>query len=104
MNKLYIKEIAWGIDRKNGGSSEQITAEEYFPCEVGAVPQFGMGRRKFFIDEATDSAVTLSVRYENNPTANKSWVLKKNIKQRYMPRSFDGGYKYEFCLMAEEEL
>ncbi len=95
---LYIKEIAWGIDRKNGGKSERVTAEKEFPCVVGALPTFPAGRRNFSIDEVGADYILLTVHYENNPAANKSWTLKAGSTQTYLPRSFDGGYKYEFKL------
>ncbi len=94
--KLYIKEIAWGIDRMNGGSSTRVTADESFPCEVGPLPEIGYGRRKFFIEEVTEDGIVLAVHYENNPSYDKSWTIQKGDSQFYMPRSFDGGHKYEF--------
>ncbi len=96
--KLHIKEIAWGIDRKNGGCKTRLTANESFVCEVGALPEIGVGRRKFTIDEVGVDYVVFSVHYENNPSADKSWTLNKGEQTAYMPRSFDGGHRYEFKL------
>ncbi len=96
--KLHIKEIAWGIDRKNGGAKERVTANEAFPCEVGALPEIGVGRRNFTIDEVGADYVVFSVHYENNPSADKSWTLRKGEQSGYFPRSFDGGHRYEFKL------
>ncbi len=95
---LYIKEIAWGIDRKNGGYKERVTAKEAFHCKVGPLPEFGRGGRNFVIDEASEKSILLSVHYERNPSADKSWTLEKDDEIGYTPRSFDGGYKYEFTL------
>ena len=96
--KLHIKEIAWGIDRKNGGYRERVTANESFVCEVGALPEIGVGRRNFTIDEVGADYVVFSVHYENNTSADKSWTLNKGAETSYMPRSFDGGHRYEFEL------
>ncbi len=96
--KLYIKEIAWGIDRMNGGSKERVTAEEEFDCVVGPLPPFKAGRRTFCIDEVGETHIVLAIHYENNPAADKSWTLEKGNRTGYTPRSFDGGYKYEFKL------
>ncbi len=96
--ELYIKEIAWGIDRKNGGSSERVTAEETFPCVVGDLPEFKAGRRQFTIEEVGEGHIVLAIHYERNPSADKSWTIEKGESIGYTPRSFDGGYKYEFEL------
>ena len=94
--KLRIEERFWGINHRDGGSHERITADVIFPCEVGAVPEFGNGRRHFSIDEVTKDSIVLSVHYENNPSADKKWKIKVGGKECYSPRSFDGGYKYRF--------
>ena len=95
---LHIKEIAWGIDRKNGGYKERETANEAFPCHVGKLLEFGRGGRNFAIDEVGEKHILLSVHYERNPAADKSWTLELGDEIGYTPRSFDGGYKYEFAL------
>ncbi len=95
---LTIKEIAWGIDRKNGGLKERVTENSSFPCELGALLEFKAGGRCFSIDEVGEKHIVLSVHYKENPSADKSWTLKKGEKTYYTPRSFDGGYKYEFIL------
>lgn len=94
--KLRIEEIFWGINRNNGKKIETITADVTFPCEVGKIPEFGKGNRKFFIDEVTEKGIVLSVRYEKNLSANKKWNIEVNTEVAYIPRSFDGGYKYRF--------
>ncbi len=96
---LIIQELRWGIDRKNGGSIQRLTAEEYFPCVVGALPPFALGRRQFTIDEVGESTLTLSVHYPQNPAADRQWTLCVGEEQGYCPRSFDGGYKYRFKLI-----
>ena len=96
--KLHIKEIAWGIDRKNGGYKERVTANEAFECKVGPLPEFTAGRRTFCIDEVGENHIVLALRYENNPSVDKTWTLEKGDQTAYMPRSFDGGHKYEFKL------
>ena len=94
--KLRIEEIFWGINHRDGGFSEKVTADVTFPCEVGAVPEFGNGRRKFSIDKVTEKTIVLSVHYENNPSADEEWRLRIGCKKEYAPFSFDGGYKYRF--------
>ncbi len=96
--KLYIEERAWGIDRKNGGRRERVTEKKAVNCAVGAVEKVGFGGREFYIDEVGTDFLVLSVRYENNPSANKTWRIEKGEKVGYFPFSFDGGYKYEFTL------
>lgn len=96
--KLKIKEIFWGINHRTGDRSERVTADVSFPCEVGDVPLFGNGRRHFTIDEIQEDSIVLSVHYENSKY-DKSWTLKKGEETGYMPRSFDGGYKYKFKLV-----
>ncbi len=95
---LHIQEIAWSIDRKNGGYKERVTAKVTFDCKVGPLPEFGCGDRNFTIDEVGQAHILLSVHYEHNPSADKSWSLELGDEIGYTPRSFDGGYKYEFAL------
>ena len=93
--KLRIEEIFWGIDRRDGGYSERVTADVTFPCEVGPVPEFGKGGRHFTIDKVTAKTVTLSVHYAN-PSYDEKWSIRLGGKREYAPMSFDGGYKYRF--------
>ena len=93
---LRIEEIFWGINIRDGGSSERVTADVTFPCEVGDVPEFGNGGRKFSIDEVTNKSIVLSVQYKNNPSYDEKWRIRVGCKKLYAPRSFDGGYKYCF--------
>ncbi len=95
---LYIKEIAWGIDRKNGGYKESLTAKAAFPCQAGPLAEFGRGGRHFAIDQVGERHIILSVHYEKNPAADQSWTLELGDEMGYMPRSMDGGYKYHFAL------
>ncbi len=92
---LNIKEIAWGIDRINGGSKERVTADLQFDCKVGSIK---VGKGDFSIDEVGENHIVLTVHYENNPSANKSWTIEKGEMTGYFPRSFDGGYKYKFSV------
>ena len=94
--KLRIEEIFWGINRRDGGYSEKVTADVAFPCAEGAVPSFGKGGRCFCIDKVTAKSIILSVHYENNPSYDKQWSIRLGEKKDYTPRSFDGGYKYRF--------
>ena len=96
--KLKIKEMAWGIDRKAGGRRERVTADVSFPCEIGDIPEFGKGRRHFSIDEVSETSVSLSVHCAD-AKYNKTLVIKKGEETTYRPRSFDGGYFYDFKLV-----
>lgn len=96
--KLKIKETAWGINRVAGGYRERVTAKLCFPCEVGELPDFGKGKRRFTIDEVSETGISLSVHYAD-PKYNKTWTKNKGEKITYRPRSFDGGYFYEFKLI-----
>jgi len=94
--KLRIEETFWGINRRDGGYSEKVTADVTFPCEAGAVPPFGNGGRGFSIDKVNAKSIVLSVHYERNPAADEKWTIRVGTKKVYAPRSFDGGYKYCF--------
>ena len=94
--KLRIEEIFWGINHRDGGYSESVTADVTFPCEVGPVPRVGNGCRNFSIEAVTKKNIVLAVHYENNPSADEKWRIRVGCKKEYVPRSFDGGYKYRF--------
>jgi len=94
--KLRIEETFWGINHRDGGYSEKVTADVTFPCQVGPIPEFGNGRRHFSIDAVTEKTIVLSVHYENNPSADEKWRIRVGCKKDYAPRSFDGGHKYRF--------
>ena len=96
--KLKIKETAWGINRVAGGYRERVTAKLCFPCKVGELPDFGKSKRRFTVDEVTENSISLSVHYAD-PKYNKTWTINKGEKITYRPRSFDGGYFYEFKLI-----
>ena len=94
--KLRIEERFWGINQRDGGYSERVTADVTFPCEVGHIPEFGNGRIHFSIDAVTEKTIVLSVHYEKNPSADEKWRIRVGCKKDYSPLSFDGGYKYRF--------
>lgn len=94
--KLRIEEKFWGINHRTGNKSERVTADVVFPCEVGLLNDFGSQGKRFSIDEVSENSIVLTIHYENNPSANKSWEIKVGEKVSYMPWSFDGGYKYRF--------
>ena len=96
--KLKIKETAWGINRVAGGYRERVTAVLCFPCKVGELPDFGKGKRRFTVDEVTENSISLSVHCAD-PKYNKTWIINKGEEITYRPRSFDGGYFYEFKLI-----
>lgn len=96
--KLKIKETAWGINRVAGGYRERVTANESFACEIGDVPEFGKGGRHFTIDEVNENSVRFSVHCAD-PKYDKTWTIKKGEEIVYRPRSFDGGYFYNFKLV-----
>ena len=96
--KLKIKETAWGINRVAGGYRERVTADVSVPCEIGDIPDFGKGKRHFTIDEVSETGISLSVHCAD-PKYNKTWTINKGEEITYRPRSFDGGYFYEFELI-----
>ena len=96
--KLKIKETAWGINRVAGGYRERVTADLCFHCEVVEIPDFGKGKRHFTVDEVTENSISLSVHCAD-PKYNKTWTINKGEKITYRPRSFDGGYFYNFKLI-----
>lgn len=95
--KLKIRETAWGINRIAGGYREKVTAEESFSCAVGALPPFGRGGRRFTVDAVENDRITLSVHCAD-PKYDRTWTLEKGGELTYRPRSFDGGYIYDFRL------
>ncbi len=96
--KLRITETAWGINRKTGDRSEKVTADVKVPCEVGDIPEFGKGRRRFCIDEVSGDGITLSVHCAD-PRYDRTWTIKIGETVSFRPRSFDGGYYYEFRII-----
>ena len=96
--KLKIKETAWGINRVAGGYRERVTADVSVPCEIGDIPDFGKGKRHFTIDEVSETGISLSVHCADSQY-DKAWILKKGEEITYRPRSFDGGYFYQFKLI-----
>ena len=53
-----------------------------------------IGRRKFHVDDVSEDRITVTVVYENNPAANKTYEIIKGDSVLYKPMSRDGGYKY----------
>lgn len=96
--KLKIKETAWGINRMAGGYRERVTADVSFPCEIGDIPDFGKGKRHFSIDEVSETGISLSVHCVDSKY-NKTLTINKGEEVSYRPRSFDGGYFYQFKLI-----
>ena len=96
--KLKIRETAWGINRVTGDSRERVTANVSVPCEIGDIPDFGKGRRHFTIDKVSDNSISLSVHCADSKY-NKTWTINKGEEITYRPRSFDGGYFYQFKLV-----
>lgn len=97
--KLRIVEIFWGINRRDGGRSEKVTADITIPCEVGDIPEFGSHGKSFSIDEVSEKSIVLSIHYKNNPSADQKWRIRVGGKKEYMPWSFDGGHKYQFYVI-----
>ncbi len=91
---IRIVEERWGVNHRTGSRSSSQTDEKVFEPVVGATLNMPIGRRKFIVDAADDIAVTITVHYENNPSADKSWTINKGESIYYRPMSVDGGYKY----------
>ncbi len=96
--KLEITEISWGINRMTGKRSEKITAKESVDLSIRDISDFGKGKRHFTIDCIDGSCVTLSVHCADS-RYNKTWEIKRGEEICYRPRSFDGGYFYNFRLV-----
>ncbi len=91
---VRIIEECWGINRRIGKRSSTQTDDKTFPAVVGSIMEMPTGRRKFHIDAVSENSITVTVVYENNPTANKTFEIVKGESILYQPISRDGGYKY----------
>ena len=91
---IRIVEECWGINRRTGKQSSAKTDDKVFTPIVGTAIDMPIGRRSFIVDDVGDIGVTVTVHYENNPSANKTWVIAKGESVNYRPMSMDGGYKY----------
>ncbi len=92
--KLRIVEECWGINRRTGERSTNQTDEKLVNAALETVIEMPTGRRKFHIDAVSEDSITVSVVYENNPAANKTYEVAKGESVLYKPMSRDGGYKY----------
>ena len=92
--KLRIIEECWGINRRTGERSTNQTDEKLVNAALETVIEMPIGRRKFHIDAVSEDSITVSVVYDNNPAANKTYVIIKGESVLYKPMSRDGGYKY----------
>ncbi len=92
--KIRIVEECRGINRGTGKRSNTRTCEKLFDLVVGADMDMPIGRRKFIVDAVDDIGVTVTVHYDNNPSANKTWTIANGESVNYRPMSVDGGYKY----------
>ncbi len=92
--KLRIIEECWGINRRTGERSNKQTDEKLVDVVVGTVIEMPTGRRKFSVDAVSTDSITVTVVYENNPAANKTYEIVKGESVLYKPMSRDGGYKY----------
>ena len=92
--KLRIIEECWGINRRTGERSTNQTAEKLVNAVAETVIEMPIGRRKFHVDDVSEDRITVTVVYENNPAANKTYEIIKGDSVLYKPMSRDGGYKY----------
>ena len=92
--KLRIIEECWGINRRTGERSTNRTDEKLVDAALETVIEMPIGRRKFHIDAVSEDSITVSVVYDNNPAANKTYEIIKGESVLYKPMSRDGGYKY----------
>ena len=100
--RVRIVEEFWGINRRTGERSTRQTDEKTFMPVVGSIMEMPTGRRKFSVDVVDEDSVTVTVFYENNPTANKTMLITKGDSVVYRPVSRDGGYKY--TIFYEDEI
>lgn len=91
---LRIIEECWGIDRKTGEKSSKKTDEKIVEAVSGIQIKMSIGRRLFQIDQVSEQSICVSVIYENNPIASRTFEIEKGERMIYRPRSIDGGYKY----------
>ena len=99
--KIHIVEECWGINHRTGIRCNTQTDEKVFDPIVGIDMIMPIGRRKFIVDAVDDIGVTVTVHYENNPSANKTWTIAKGESVNYRPMSVDGGYKYTITYKDE---
>ena len=92
--KLRMIEECWGINRRTGERSTNKIDEKLVNAAVETVIEMPIGRRKFHIDAVSENSITVTVVYENNPAANKTYEIIKGESVLYKPMSRDGGYKY----------
>ena len=92
--KLRIIEECWGINRRTGERSTNKTDEKLVNAVLETVIEMPASRRKFHIDAVGENSITVTVVYENNPAANKTYEIIKGESVLYKPMSRDGGYKY----------
>ena len=92
--KLRMIEECWGINRRTGERSTNKTDEKLVNAALETVIEMPIGRRKFHIDAVSENSITVTVVYENNPAANKTYEIIKGESVLYKPMSRDGGYKY----------
>ena len=97
---LRITEECFGINRVTGERNSRQTDEKIVDAVSGTDVDMPVGRRKFHIDTVSENSVTVTVVYENNPAANKTYEIAKGESVLYRPMSRDGGYKY--TLSAED--
>ena len=91
---VRIIEECWGMNRRTGKRSSMQTDDKIFSPIVGSIMEMPAGRRKFHIDAVSENSITVTVVYESNPTANKTFEIVKGESVLYQPMSRDGGYKY----------
>lgn len=96
--KLIVKTTSWGINRKSGKYKERVCGKNTFICKTGELDSLSNAGRRFLINETGDDYIKLSVLCANS-AHNKEWLIKKGEELRYRPRSFDGGYFYDFKLI-----
>ena len=94
---IRIIEERFGINRRTGERSAVLTDDRTFPAIHGTVMEMPVGKRNFYVDGADENSVTVTVRYEKNPSANATWNIPAGESIIYRPRSMDGGYKYTVC-------
>jgi len=92
--KLRIIEECFGINRRTGERSTGKTDEKSVDAIVETVIEMSAGRRKFHIEAVSENRITVTVVYDNNPAANKTYEIVMGDSVLYKPMSRDGGYKY----------
>ncbi|MCR5078951.1 MAG: hypothetical protein K6B65_03405 [Bacilli bacterium] len=88
--ELRIKDIAWGIDRRNGERKESEVADMTFDLvKEGPLPPVGPSRHVFIVEKIDEDRISIRLSSKKEPV-----TIKRKERYEYRPTSFDGGHRY----------